>query len=268
MALCLALLFFLVSSASASAAATCNRCVHQSKAAYYYDDTPIPYGACGYGALAFELSNGYAAGVVPSLFKQGAGCGSCFQVRCKDRRFCSRVGTKVVATDQNYDNRYDFVLSKKAYASMALKNKTNELLNLGTIDVEYKRIPCTYKNKNLLVRVEEWSQKPFYLALKFLYQGGQTEITRVEIAEVGSDNWESMKRNYGAIWDINKQLEGALQLKIVVTSENNQIENLYWAVNDLPEDWENGEIYDTGIQINNIDKETCPRNQCGDLPWK
>lgn len=37
-------------------------------------------GACGYGALAFELSNGYAAGVVPSLFKQGAGCGSCFQV--------------------------------------------------------------------------------------------------------------------------------------------------------------------------------------------
>lgn len=77
-----------------------------------------------------------------------------------------------------------------------------------------------------------------------------------------------MKKNYGAIWDINKQLERALQLKIVVTSENKRIENLYWAVNDLPEDWENGEIYDTGIQINNIANETCPRNQCGDFPWK
>ncbi|XP_038888844.1 expansin-like A3 [Benincasa hispida] len=264
MALFLGLLFFLVSSV----AATCDRCVHRSKIAYYYDDTPIQYGACGYGPLAFELSNGYVAGVVPSLYKQGAGCGACFQVRCKDKRFCSSVGTKVIATDQNYDNRYDFVLSQKAYSSMALKNKTTQLLNLGTVDVEYKRIPCTYRNKNLLVRVEEWSQKPYYLALKFLYQGGQTEITRVEIAEVGSDDWESMKRNYGAIWDVSKQLEGALQLKIVVTSENNKIENLYWAVYDLPEDWQNGEIYDTGIQINDITKETCPRNQCGDLPWK
>ena len=61
------------------------------------------------------------------------------KVRCKNKRFCSTAGTKVVATDQNYDNRYDFVLSKKAYSAMALKNKTKELLNLGTIDVEYKR---------------------------------------------------------------------------------------------------------------------------------
>lgn len=56
--------------------------------------------------------------------------------------------------------------------------------NFGEFDMFWHRIPCAYKNKNLLVRVEEWSQKPYYLALKFLYQGGQTEITRVEIAEV------------------------------------------------------------------------------------
>ncbi|XP_023554576.1 expansin-like A3 [Cucurbita pepo subsp. pepo] len=263
MAFYVGLLFFLVSSA----AAACDRCVHQSKSAYYYDDTPIQHGACGYGPLAFELSNGYVAGVVPSLYRQGAGCGACFQVRCKNKRFCSTAGTKVVATDQNYDNRYDFVLSKKAYSAMALKNKTKELLNLGTIDVEYKRIPCTYKNKNLMVRVEEWSQKPYYLALKLVYQGGQTEIKGIEIAEVGSDNWESMKRNYGAIWDTNKVLEGALQLKIVVASRYNN-ENIYWATYDLPDDWKNGEMYDTGVQIDDIVNQKCPPKQCGDLPWK
>ena len=138
--------------------------------------------------------------------------------------------------------------------------------DLGEFDVA-NRIPCTYKNKNLMVRVEEWSQKPYYLALKLVYQGGQTEIKGIEIAEVGSDNWESMKRNYGAIWDTNKVLEGALQLKIVVASRYNN-ENIYWATYDLPDDWKNGEMYDTGVQIDDIVNQKCPPKQCGDLPWK
>lgn len=41
-----------------------------------------------------------------------------------------------------------------------------------------------YKNQNLGVRVEESSKKPDYLAIKFLYQGGQTEIVGVDVAQV------------------------------------------------------------------------------------
>jgi len=36
----------------------------------------------------------------------------------------------------------------------------------------------------LAVRVEESSKKPDYLAIKFLYQGGQTEIVGVDVAQV------------------------------------------------------------------------------------
>lgn len=46
------------------------------------------------------------------------------------------------------------------------------------------RVPCEYKNQNLAVRVEESSQNPQYLAIKFLYQGGQTEIVSVDVAKV------------------------------------------------------------------------------------
>lgn len=40
----------------------------------------IDGGACGYGNLALEFSNGFFAAGVPSLYKQGAGCGACYQV--------------------------------------------------------------------------------------------------------------------------------------------------------------------------------------------
>lgn len=46
------------------------------------------------------------------------------------------------------------------------------------------RIPCEYSNLNLMVRVEEWSQYPNYLAIKLLNQGGQTEIVAIDIAQV------------------------------------------------------------------------------------
>lgn len=46
------------------------------------------------------------------------------------------------------------------------------------------RIPCEYKKQNLAVRVEEGSQKPNHLAIKFLFQGGQTDIVGVDVAQV------------------------------------------------------------------------------------
>ncbi|KAI9123956.1 hypothetical protein K1719_005256 [Acacia pycnantha] len=258
MAFFLYFLFLLVSFASA-----CDRCVHQTKAAYFSEGAALSSGACGYGSLALELSGGRHAAGVPSLYKNGAGCGACFQIRCKSSSLCNKSGVRVILTDLNTHNETDFVLSRSSFEAMAQKGSAQQLLKLGILNVEYKRVPCEYKNKNLAVRVEESSQKPYYLAVKFLYQGGQTEIVAVDVAQVESSNWSFMSRNHGAVWDTSRVPGGALQMRMVVTSGYDG--KWMWAKKVLPADWKTGQVYDAGVQITDIAQEAC--SPCDDSPW-
>ncbi|KNA14564.1 hypothetical protein SOVF_106480 [Spinacia oleracea] len=240
-------LFVLLSSASA-----CDRCLHQSKATY---TSKISSGACGYESLAMGFNGGMLAGGLPSLFKQGAGCGACFKVRCKNAGLCRSEGTRVMLTELQGDNRADFVLNRNAYVAMAHKGMSQSLVNLGIVDIEYKRVPCDNKSKNLAIRVENYSSKPYYLAFTVLHQGGQTEIMGIDLAQVGSNNWASMKRNYGAVWDTNKVPSGPLKLRFLVKSGYSTKSILTQKV--FPADWKSGVVYDAGIQIVDIAQEEC-----------
>lgn len=246
-----------------SSATSCDRCVHETKVAYFSKATALSSGACGYGSFGLGFNGGHVAAAVPNLYKNGAGCGACFQIRCKDHKLCNRQGAKVVITDQNNNNQTNFVVSSRAFRAMANKGMDEHILKLGIVDVEYKRVPCEYKNKNLAVRVEESSQKPNNLVVKFLYQGGQTEIAGVDVAQVGSTNWKFMTRKYGAIWATDRAPTGALQFRIIVTYGYDG--KWIWAKYVLPADWKIGDTYDSGVQINEIAQEACL--PCDDGRW-
>lgn len=170
----------------------------------------------------------------------------------------------MIVSDLNKDKGTDFVLSSRAFMAMSRRGMAQEIKKLGLVDVEYKRIPCDYKNQNLAVRVEESSQNPHYLAIKFLYQGGQTDIVGVDVAQVGSTNWRYMTRNYGAVWDTDRVPAGPLQFRLVVTGGYDG--KMIWARKVLPADWKTGIIYDSGVQISDIAQEGCPVCDVGE--WK
>ena len=56
------------------------------------------------------------------------------------------------------------------------------------------RVPCVYEGKNLSLRVEERSRAPSELAVRFLYQGGQTDIVAVDVAKVSNNQRQSLPR--------------------------------------------------------------------------
>ncbi|CAI9099663.1 OLC1v1036519C2 [Oldenlandia corymbosa var. corymbosa] len=169
-----------------SPAIACDRCVHLGKVGFFGKASALQSGACGYGSLATSFYGGRLAAAVPAVYKDGAGCGACFTIRCKNPKICTESGTTMIVTDLNQSNETDFVLSSRAFGAMAKQGMDRELFKLGIVDVEFKRVPCEHK-RNLAFRVEESSQKPHYLAVKVLYQGGQTEIVALDVAQVSSN---------------------------------------------------------------------------------
>ncbi|KAL1568953.1 expansin-like B1 [Salvia divinorum] len=208
-----------------------------------------PSGACGYGEYGRTVYNGQVSGV-SRLYRNGTGCGACYQVRCKIAAHCSDEGTEVVATDYGEGHYTDFILSTPAYANLAKPNMAAELFAYGVVDVEYRRIPCRYAS-NLVIKVHERSSYPHYLAVVPIYQSGTTDITALQIWQEDCKEWREMRRVYGAVWDTQSPpLGAAISLKLQIVGTANAEAKWVQLSSVIAADWKAGLTYDAAIQLN------------------
>ncbi|XP_044445712.1 expansin-like A4 isoform X1 [Triticum aestivum] len=224
----------------------CGWCPRRSTASLLPPDAGILIGAaCGYCDPADLAADGgfHIATVSAGFFHSGRACGACYQLRCRDRGACAEDGVKVVvvadvakpATDTNRTGGSQFQLTKDAFAALTASRDDGQLRSLvdAAVNVDFRRIPCAYKSKNLAVRVDETSSRNRgHLALRFLYHGGQTDIVAVEVAQAAAlgaaqsaaapspMNWQYMTRHQGSPggWRTSRAPAGPLQLRLVVTA--------------------------------------------------
>ena len=260
----------------------CGWCPRRSTASLLPPDAGILIGAaCGYCDPADLAADGgfHIATVSAGFFRSGRACGACYQLRCRDRGACGEDGVKVVVVADVAETNMTggkFLLTKDAFAALATADRAAELAD-AAVDVDFRRIPCVYKSKNLAVKGEETSSRERgYLALRFLYQGGQTDIAAVEVAQAvtgssGTNNeaapsqttWQYMTRREASpsVWRTSRVPAGPLRLRLVVTAGSSG----KWLRTDgavLPAEWQPGAVYDTGLRITDVAANTCGGASC------
>ncbi|KAL3737899.1 hypothetical protein ACJRO7_019427 [Eucalyptus globulus] len=216
-----------------------------SRATYYGspDCYGTPTGACGYGEYGRTVYDGYVTGV-SRLYRNGSGCGACYQVRCTKPQ-CTGEGAYVAVTDYGEGDRTDFILSTRAYAKMAKPDdyQTKQLFAYGVVEVEFRRVPCRYPGQNLLVSVSEHSRNPSYLAVILLYVAGKDDVIAAEYWQEDCQEWKPMRRVYGAMFDTQTPPIGELYLRFQVGG------SWVYPKYALPADWKAGAVYDSQVQL-------------------
>ncbi|XP_057725919.1 expansin-like B1 isoform X3 [Arachis stenosperma] len=204
-------------------------------------------GACGFGEYGRTVNDGSVA-AVSRLWRNGTGCGACYQARCKLEQYCDEEGTYVVVTDYGEGDRTDFVLSPRAYKKLGRNDEAAaELFKYGVVDIEYRRVPCRYEGYNIVFKVHERSKNPEYFAVVILYVNGAYDVTAVQLWQEDCQEWTEMRRVYGAVFDYANPPSGEINLRFQVSGSA----GIYWvqSQNAIPSDWTAGAAYDSQVQL-------------------
>ncbi|CAI9095507.1 OLC1v1031476C1 [Oldenlandia corymbosa var. corymbosa] len=229
---------------------TCSDCFTHSRATYYpnSDEKGTEVGECGYGAFGATI-NGGDVSAASDLYRGGVGCGACYEVRCTNSYYCSDKGVTVVITDHGSSDHTDFILSRRAFSRMAQNtDAAASLLALGIIDIEYRRVPCSYPNRNITFKIDESSNNPHYMAFVIWYQQGESDITAVQLCETQTFECKLLDRSHGAVWTTTAPPSGPLSIRMLFSADD---EDEKWVVpsNNIPGNWKPGDIYDAGVQV-------------------
>ncbi|OEL24071.1 putative expansin-B14 [Dichanthelium oligosanthes] len=97
-----------------------------------------------------------------SIYQNGKGCGSCYQVKCTEHASCSGSPVTVVLTDECPDGTCQqepvhFDLSGTAFKAMAKPGQADLLRNAGRLRVQYTRVPCSWHGMDVAFKSGAWA---------------------------------------------------------------------------------------------------------------
>ncbi|KAG8083129.1 hypothetical protein GUJ93_ZPchr0014g46836 [Zizania palustris] len=234
-------------------------------------------GACGYqGAVSQRPFSSMIAAGGPSLFKNGKGCGACYQIKCTGNQACSGRPVTVVITDSCpggicLNEAAHFDMSGTAFGAMAKRGMADRLRSAGVLKIQYNRcaaiefalcrnissrvvlVPCKFAT-SVSFKVDAGSN-PYYLAVLVKYANGDGDLAAVYIMEGGRKSykqgrnggggggvWTAMQQSWGATWRLNSNTGQPLRapFSIRLTSGSGKV---LVANNVIPTGWQAGKSY-------------------------
>ncbi|CAL5090130.1 unnamed protein product [Urochloa decumbens] len=202
-------------------------------------------GACGYQTAVGKrpFSSMIAAGSTP-LYKDGEGCGACYEVKCTSNAACSGQPVTIVITDRSPGDLYPgevahFDMSGTAMGAMARPGMADKLRAGGVLRVQYRRVQCKYPGVNIAFKVDQGAN-PFYFDVLVEFEDDDGDLSAVDLMEAGSGAWTPMAHSWGAMWRLNngKRLSAPFGLRL--TSDSGRV---LVVSNAIPAGWKPGSTY-------------------------
>uniref|UniRef100_A0ACD5TIB2 Uncharacterized protein n=1 Tax=Avena sativa TaxID=4498 RepID=A0ACD5TIB2_AVESA len=205
-------------------------------------------GACGIKDVNMPPYLGMTAcGNIP-IFKDGKGCGSCYEVKCQKPPPCSNQPITIFVTDKNYEPiaPYHFDLSGKAFGLMAPPGKDTALRSVGELELQFRRVRCKYPPGTKITFHVEKGSNPNYLAVLVKFVSDDGDIVQVDIQEKLSPVWKPMTESWGAIWrwDGKIPIKGPFSLRLTIESGKKLV-----AQDVIPANWKPDTVYPSSIQF-------------------
>ncbi|XP_062201330.1 putative expansin-A30 [Phragmites australis] len=222
-------------------------------ATFYGDETAAETmgGACGYGNL---YATGYGtdtAALSTTLFRDGYGCGTCYQMRCTGSPSCYRGSPVITVTATNLcppnwaqdsnnggwcnPPRTHFDLSKPAFMKMAY-------WRAGIVPVMYRRVPCARRG-GLRFALQG---NAYWLLAYVMNVAGAGDVGEMWVKRGSSTGWIRMSHNWGAAYQAFAQLGGqALTFKLTSYTTRQTIV----ATNVAPTSWCLGLTYQARVNF-------------------
>ncbi|CAL4915291.1 unnamed protein product [Urochloa decumbens] len=252
-----AVLVLVLALASAATAAKARFTATQwtsAHATFYGDETAAETmgGACGYGNL---YATGYGtdtAALSTTLFKDGYGCGTCYQIRCAGSPWCRSGSPSITVTATNLcppnwaqdsnaggwcnPPRTHFDLSKPAFMRMAQ-------WRAGIVPVVYRRVPCV-RSGGLRFALQG---NAYWLLAFVMNVAGAGDVAEVAVRSGGAGAaWVRMGHNWGASYQAFAQL-GGRALSFRVTSYTTR--QTVIAADVAPPNWCLGLTYQASVNF-------------------
>ncbi|XP_025636371.1 putative expansin-B2 [Arachis hypogaea] len=221
----------------------------QTQATWYGtpDGAGSESGACKYGKTVENPPiSKLTAAAGHYIFRQGYGCGACYEVKCTDNPACSGKSVTVVVSDEcPWCSGYHFNLSGAAFASLANPSQQDTLRKLGQVNLQYRRVSCSFGD-SIAFMVGEKSRSE-YLEVSMEYVNGDADV-HIE----NTISFDNISHVWGPTWSV---FAGGYDLQppfnfTLAQHYPNGIKGKTIIIRDMiPKDWKIGQVYRSKINF-------------------
>ncbi|CAI5530071.1 unnamed protein product [Closterium sp. Naga37s-1] len=199
-------------------------------------------GTCYWGQFTYADSpyfdKGMVAQVPASNFNSGKGCGTCYQVTCKNSPSCTKGSVMVRAVGLSGGFNLNFPAWDKI-----VKDR-----NVGNVEIDYRSVDCP-SSRTMAVRIEN-NSNVYNFVVQILGAAKSGGVEKVEISNDGKQ-WKSMTNNgWGATWVLNPAkdvVDKGRKLSVRVTAVGGGQQVVLLDV--IPSKWSAGKTYESGTNF-------------------